>query len=56
MINDVQPEMQERLLNDTPMNRFGKPEELCSLIYYLSSDNSAFITGQIIGINGGYYM
>jgi len=56
MINDVPSEMQERLLNNTPMNRFGKPEELCSLIYYLVSDNSAFITGQIIGINGGYYM
>lgn len=56
MTKDVPPEMQERLLNNTLMNRFGKPEELCSLIYYLASDNSAFITGQIIGINGGYYM
>ena len=56
MTKDVPPEIQERLLNNTLMNRFGKPEELCSLIYYLVSDNSAFITGQIIGINGGYYM
>lgn len=56
MTKDVPPEIQERLLNNTLMNRFGKPEELCSLIYYLASDNSAFITGQIIGINGGYYM
>lgn len=56
MINDVPLEMQQRLLDETPMKRFGDPKELCSLVYYLSSDDAAYITGQTIGINGGYYM
>ena len=56
MIDDVPLEMQRRLLDNTPMKRFGNPNELCSLVYYLSSKDAAYITGQTIGINGGYYM
>ena len=48
--------MQQRLLDETPMKRFGDPKELCSLVYYLSSDDAAYITGQAINISGGALM
>ncbi len=38
-----------------PMGRFGKPEEVANLTAFLASDESAYITGQVISINGGLY-
>ena len=38
-----------------PMNRFGKPEEVADLVSFLVSEKSAYITGQVISINGGLY-
>jgi NAD(P)-dependent dehydrogenase (short-subunit alcohol dehydrogenase family) len=38
----------------TPMQRFGKPEELVSTAVYLASDKSSFTTGQIIAVDGGF--
>ncbi|MCM1449539.1 MAG: 3-oxoacyl-ACP reductase FabG [Clostridiales bacterium] len=38
-----------------PLGRFGKPEEVASLVAFLASDSSAYITGEVISINGGLY-
>ncbi|MFT5513183.1 MAG: 3-oxoacyl-[acyl-carrier protein] reductase [Bacteroidia bacterium] len=38
-----------------PMGRFGKSEEVASLISYLVSDQAGYITGEVININGGLY-
>ena len=38
-----------------PMNRFGEPEEIASLVAFLASDEAAYITGECISINGGLY-
>lgn len=38
-----------------PLNRFGKPEEVAHLVSFLASDKSAYITGEVISINGGLY-
>lgn len=38
-----------------PMGRFGQPEEVASLVAFLASDSAAYITGQVISINGGLY-
>jgi 2-keto-3-deoxy-L-fuconate dehydrogenase len=37
-----------------PMGRIGAPEEIAALAVYLASDESAFITGQAIAIDGGW--
>ena len=39
-----------------PMKRFGKPEEIAGLVNYLMSENAAYITGQVISVNGGLYL
>ena len=36
-----------------PMRRFGKPQEVASLVAYLMSDDAAYITRQVISVNGG---
>ena len=38
-----------------PVKRFGKPEEVADLVCFLLSDKARYITGQVIGINGGLY-
>jgi len=43
----------ERLRKLVPTGRFGEPHEVASLVAYLASDNSAYVTGQIVDINGG---
>ena len=44
----------QKVINGTPMGRFGDPEELCGTSLYLLSDVSAFVTGVVIPIDGGY--
>ena len=39
-----------------PLGRFGKPEEISQIIEFLVSDQSSYITGQTIHVNGGLYM
>jgi NAD(P)-dependent dehydrogenase (short-subunit alcohol dehydrogenase family) len=41
------------LIAGVPLKRAGKPEEIARAIVYLASDNASFVTGQILGVNGG---
>ena len=53
---DMTKELNEAELKKLiPMGRFGKPEEVASLTSFLASDEAAYITGQVISINGGLY-
>ena len=45
--------VEEKLLKYIPMKRFGKPQEIADAIYWLASDQSSFITGQTITLDGG---
>ncbi len=41
------------LAEETPVPRLGKPEEVARMLVYLADEGSGFITGQVIGVNGG---
>lgn len=43
----------ERNINSIGMKRFGNPEEVAKVALFLASDLSSYVTGQIIGVNGG---
>lgn len=43
----------EELSKMVPMKRFGKPEEVASLVGFLAGEESSYITGEVISINGG---
>ena len=44
---------QQRVLRETPLARWGEPEDIAKLARFLVSDEAAYITGQIINANGG---
>lgn len=52
MTNDLP---QEDLIKLVPAGRFGKPEEVAALVSFLASEDAAYITGEVININGGLY-
>lgn len=54
MMNDYTYDDIKRLKEETPLMKVGKPEDIAYLVEYLLSDKASFITGQIIGINGGF--
>ena len=43
-----------RIIDGTPMGKFGEPEDLLGTVLYLLSDISAFVTGVVIPIDGGF--
>ena len=42
------------LADETPVGRLGKPEEVAAAVIFLASDEAAFVTGQILGVDGGF--
>ena len=53
---DMTKELNEAELKKLiPLGRFGKPEEVAALTSFLASEDAAYITGQVISINGGLY-
>ena len=51
---EANPEMEEAWLENTPMGRLGRPEELRELVVYLASDASSYMTGSTVVMDGGY--
>ena len=41
------------MLSEIPLGRFGKPEDIANAVSFLASDESSYITGQILLIDGG---
>jgi len=44
----------QTIVDNTPMGRFGEPEELCGVVNWLCSDSASFVTGTIINVDGGF--
>ncbi len=52
----IPEKIKEQLIARIPLNRAGQPEEIASAVAYLASDEAAFITGQVLSVNGGMYV
>ena len=54
MMSCFSEEDKKVISEDTPEGRLGNPKEVAEVLYFLQSDKASFITGQIVGVNGGY--
>ena len=54
MNSSLDAETIECLCEETPLMRIGTPDDVADAVLFLSEESSSFITGQVIGVNGGY--
>lgn len=56
MMASFSPEERDGIAQEIPLGRFASPDEIARTILFLSGDSAGYITGQILGVNGGYAM
>jgi 3-oxoacyl-[acyl-carrier protein] reductase len=56
LTKDLAQAWQDRITEQTPLGRFGTPEEIANAVAFLASDEAAYITGQVLGVDGGLVM
>ena len=56
MVRAVPENVLEKIIARIPVKRLGKPEEIAAGVLFLASDDSGFITGSTLSINGGQHM
>ena len=56
LTNTLPEDLKESILRYTPLGRMGKPEEVASAVAFLASEEAAYITGQVLAVDGGMVM
>ena len=53
-LNNMSQEFIDSFLKHVPLNRFGLPTDIANAVLFLASDESSFITGEILSVAGGF--
>jgi 3-oxoacyl-[acyl-carrier protein] reductase len=56
MTDALSEEVRQKMLEAIPLGVFGTPQHVADAVAFLASDQSAYITGQVLSVNGGMYM
>ena len=56
MTDNLNEKQKKSYLSSIPMSRFGKPEDIANIVFFLASEDSSYITGQNFHVNGGMLM
>ena len=56
LTSDLSEDLKKSILGATPVGRMGKPEEIAAAVAFLASEEAAYITGQVLAVDGGMAM
>jgi 3-oxoacyl-[acyl-carrier protein] reductase len=56
MTDPLSPELKDKMKSLIPLGRFGSDRDVAAAIIFLASDEAGYITGQVLGVNGGLHM
>ena len=56
MVQALSEELQQAILKQIPVSRFGIPEDVASVVAFLCSEEASYITGHVINVDGGLAM
>lgn len=56
MLENVPTDVLQGIISQIPVKRLGRPEEIGRMVAFLANENSGFITGETISVNGGHHM
>ena len=49
-------EQKKKLMELIPLGRLGEPEDVAKVVLFLSTEDSSYITGHVVSVNGGMYI
>jgi 3-oxoacyl-[acyl-carrier protein] reductase len=53
MLEEVPERVQEKILREIPLNRFATVQDIAGIVRFVASEESSYMTGQVLGVNGG---
>lgn len=56
MTKDLNEKLREEHMKAIPLSRYGAPEDIAGIVRFLAGPSATYITGQVVGVNGGMYM
>ena len=56
MLDALPPEIVPQLVEQTPLGRLGKPEDIAEAVAFLADERASFITGQVLTADGGFIL